>query len=274
MSKGDSGSSHISFEAQAPLFEARAGLDDTVERAVAAAVLRLAELGDEGLLLEIGAGTGEIGRFLAAESPRYIGLDASPAMLAEFAPRLPEGADATLIEADADKHWPLEDDAADLIFGSRVYHLLDSEHLLSEARRVGRRQGFVLLAGRIRRADDAPKELARRKMRELLEAHGEAPRPAERRRRKLWDRAVELGGALISPVAAARWPVAATVGDAVAGWRAKDSLGGVTPPPAIRAAVLDELDRWTGTLGAAGEITSEEIYIIEGVRFTAEGAPA
>lgn len=265
---------HISFEKQAPLFEARAGLDDAVERAVADAVLRLGRLAADDSLLEIGAGTGEIGRFLAAAAPRYIGLDSSPAMLAEFTPRLPEGADATLIEADADRAWPLEDDAVALIFGSRVFHLLDGEHLVTEARRVGRRSGFLLLAGRIRRADDAPKELARQKMRALLEARGEAPRPTERRRRKLWDRAAELGGVPIAPVAAARWPVTATVADAVAGWRAKDSLGGVTPPAAVRAAVLDELDRWADDLGAAGRITSEETYILEGVRFAAEGASA
>jgi hypothetical protein len=111
-------------------------------------------------------------------------------------------------------------------------------------------------------------------MRDLLEAHGEAPRPTERRRRQLWDRAAELGGVSIAPVAAARWPVTATVAEAVAGWRAKDSLGGVTPDASVRAAVLDELDHWAAALGAAGEITSEETYIIEGVRFAAEGASA
>lgn len=274
MPRGKSGREHISFEAQAPLFEARAGLDDAVERAVADAVLAAAALDADDLVLEIGAGTGEIGRYLAAGAPRYVGIDSSPAMLAEFTPRLPAGADATLIEVDADGDWPLENDSVALIFGSRVFHLLDTEHLLAEALRTGRRRGFALLAGRVLRADDAPKELARRKMRDLLESHGEAPRPTERRRRRLWDRAVELGGVLTAPAAVARWPVTATVRDAVDGWKAKDSLGGVTPPAHVRDAVLAELDRWADALGPAGSITSEETYVLEGVRFAAEGASA
>lgn len=265
---------HLSFERQAPLFAARTELDDAVELGAADAVLQLGGLAADDLLQEIGAGTGEIGRFLAAAPPRCIGLDSSPAMLAEFTPRLPEGADAMLIEADANRTWPLDDNAAALILGSRVFHLLDGDHLLAEARRVGRHCRFLLLADRVRRAHDALKDPARQKMRALLEAHGETPRSTERRRRALWDRAAELAGAPITPVAAARWPVTATVADAVAAWRAEDSLGGVTPPAAVRPAVLDELDRWAEERSDAGRSTSEGTCILESLRFAAEGASA
>src|SRR5947209_5451722 len=70
------GSKPERFDAQARSFDARAGLPADAARAVARAVLDLAALGPDDLLVELGAGTGQIGRELA-ESVRYVGVDRS-----------------------------------------------------------------------------------------------------------------------------------------------------------------------------------------------------
>ena len=71
------------------------------------AMLSGAAAGD--LLLELGAGTGQLGVCFPALGLRYAGLDASARMLAVFAQRL--AADASrvrLIHANADADWDVE----------------------------------------------------------------------------------------------------------------------------------------------------------------------
>src|SRR5437763_14663503 len=68
------------FDAQAPGFDRRAGLPADAARAVARAVLEIAAPGPDDLLVELGAGTGEIGQHLI-ESVRYLGIERSRAML-------------------------------------------------------------------------------------------------------------------------------------------------------------------------------------------------
>jgi hypothetical protein len=51
-------------------------------------------------------------------------------------------------------------------------------------------------------------------------------------------------------------------------WRQKYSMGGVTPPAGVSAAILDELSVWVAeTFGAPAEtVTTEESYVLEGVQ--------
>ncbi len=67
-----------------PRYDARVGLPESVGAAVAAEIMACAELQTGDLVLELGAGTGEIGVHLARLPVRYVGLDSSPAMLDVF----------------------------------------------------------------------------------------------------------------------------------------------------------------------------------------------
>ena len=114
------------FEAQAPGFDGRAGLPADAARAVARAVLEIAAPGPDDLLVELGAGTGEIGQHLI-ESVRYLGIERSMAMLELFRGKL-AGADdvrVRLSRTDANRTWPVGDGSAAVVFASRVAHLLD-----------------------------------------------------------------------------------------------------------------------------------------------------
>ncbi|HEX5499752.1 MAG TPA: hypothetical protein VFX03_11010, partial [Thermomicrobiales bacterium] len=61
------------FDEQALLYDARAGLPPAAGAAVARAVLAAADAGPADLVVEIGAGTGEIGADLARLAGRYVG---------------------------------------------------------------------------------------------------------------------------------------------------------------------------------------------------------
>ena len=77
-----------SFDQQAHAFDSRTGLTDPVAQAVAETVCSLAGTNQSGQILELGAGTGEIGVHLAARSRGYIGVDESQGMLKQFENRL------------------------------------------------------------------------------------------------------------------------------------------------------------------------------------------
>lgn len=255
----------MNFDPQAERFDRRAGLSDGVARQIARSVVDLAGLASGAGVLEIGAGTGEIGRWLVEAGLDYTGLDSSQGMLDQFRQR---SASARLVCADANAVWPLADASAKAVFGSRVFHLLDADHVAAQFRRVAA-PGASLIAGRVERAKDSPKAAVRKKMRQLLAETGQKPRDAEGRRDALWSACEALGAHDFEPVVAARWDVTTRPGDAIDGWRGKDSMGGIEPPAQVKNAVLEQLELWAierwGALDAA--VTTQDMYVLEGVRF-------
>jgi hypothetical protein len=258
----------IVYDDQAGVFEARAGLPDEVAARVATAVRRRGELGIGDLVVEVGAGTGVIGQWLARPPGRYLGFDSSRAMLEVFRPRLHRGAVATVLHADADRSWPGRTGSASVIFGSRVLHLLRPEHAVREVRRVGHPRGAVLLCGRVEHHPDSPRARARAKLRELLAGHGISPGPTGGRPERLLALASAGGAEPLTPRAAAAWPETVTVTQVINWWRGKTSLGGVNPPAAVAKQVLAALTEWAAdTYGdPAPAVTTETRYLLEGVR--------
>ncbi len=72
------------FDEQAPRYDARVGLPESVAAAVASEIVACAGLRTDDLVLELGAGTGEIGTHLARLPVRYVGIDNSAPMLQIF----------------------------------------------------------------------------------------------------------------------------------------------------------------------------------------------
>src|SRR5215831_2568481 len=102
------------FDSQAATFEQRAGLPEHYCRDIARAVIKTGMVGPEDLLVEIGAGNGNIGQWLIP-CTRYVGLDSSDAMLGEFRRRLGDGKCQGLVRADCSTTWPLSTGVARLI---------------------------------------------------------------------------------------------------------------------------------------------------------------
>src|SRR5262245_53422400 len=99
----------MSFDEQASSFDDRAGLPDSVAQDVAAAVLSIGGLGPADTLVEVGAGSGEIGCHFV-RSVSYVGFDVSDGMLTAFRDRLhAKSHTARLAVADGDETWPVAD---------------------------------------------------------------------------------------------------------------------------------------------------------------------
>ncbi len=275
----------ISYDDQADIFEDRAGLPAGIARQIADAVCDYAGLGPGDLIVEIGAGTGEIGQWLARPPYRYLGFDSSQPMLDVFIPRLRRDgdevvasgsggaaplADVTVLRADADAPWPVADQSAAAIFGSRVLHLLRAEHVIKEAERIARAGSAVLICGRVERSSDSPRAKARHKLRELLAERGLQPRPTRRRPTQLFAHAEAVGAEILAPRVAASWPETDQVTRVIEAWRGKTSLGGINPPADVAQAVLAALTAWAAkTYGQpAAAVTTESQYVLDGIRLS------
>jgi hypothetical protein len=267
---------HIVYDNQAHLFEERAGLPEDAARQVAGAVHGLAGIGPDGLVVEIGAGTGVIGQWLAPLPGRYLGIDSSQPMLDVFRPRLPADGTAALRHADANQKWPVESGTASVIFGSRVLHLLDPDHAAGEALRVAHPDGALMLSGRVAHDRGSPRSRGRARLRELLAERGLRPSQTGGRPERLLALAQERGAEPLPVQVAATWRETLTVSQVIDWWRGKTSLGGVNPPPDVAEEVLASLDAWAAeTYGEpAPAVTTYTRYLLEGVRIPPAAAGA
>jgi len=277
-----------SLDAQAAEFERRVGLPDEVCREIATAALGLAGARAGDLVVEIGAGTGMIGRWFPEHRVRYVGLDLSRGMLEVFrrrqraagddgpaagaVPAQAEGAGraagAALVQADAGSAWPLAGGAARLVFSSRAIHLLPVEVVVEELFRAGAPDGAACLLGWVERRPESLKARMSREMRRRLRGRGFTPRAAGGQ--PVLEACRARGAEELPRTAVARWPARHTPRQALDDWRSKLGLGGIVLPPGVQEEVLAELAAWAaevfGGLDAGAE--SEECYVLEGVRFT------
>jgi len=261
-----------SFDEQAPLYDARAGLPAAAGADVARAIVEGAGTRPGDLVVELGAGTGEIGAHFARLAVRYVGLDRSAPMLEVFRGKMTESS-PSLVVADCDRPWPLRDGAASVVFASRVVHLLDADHVAREARRVCRPAG-CLIVGRVMRDDDGAKARLRRRRRALLANAGLAPRQGEEGTRRVVERCRAAGGTSLGPQVVAEWTGATTPAAVIAGWERLSRMGSIEVDPATRAAILDDLRGWAGS--AFGDLAHpqpfRERYVVEVVRFPSRAA--
>lgn len=264
--------STVSFDDQAVDFDLRAGLPAGVAVQVAAALAEMAPAGP-GVILDVGAGTGQIGQHLAGLSggggrSRYLGMDVSGPMLAVFRRKLGSAAAGALARADAGVPWPIAGGKVKLVFLSRAAHLLPPPLLVEESLRVAHPEGAVVVLGSVQSDPGSLRAIVRREMRRLLAEQGVEARRAGDAKRGLADALAEQGGEVLEVRTAASWSVVHRAGDALAAWRAKSGLGGRVVTPEIQDRVLRRLEDWIrqryGSLDVARDAT--ERYELAGFR--------
>lgn len=260
----------VSFDGQAADFDLRAGLPAAARRRIAAALLELAPA-RSGVILDLGAGTGQIGVHLAGGRSRYLGIDLSGPMLAVFRSKL--GAVAgTLVRADAGRTWPIASGRARLVFLSRAAHLLPPSVLVEETLRVASPEGAVAVFGGVTSEPDSLRVALRKEMRRLLAEHGVEPRRAGAYRRRLTGALAERGGEVLPVETAASWAVVERARDALAAWRAKSGLAGREVTAEVQESVLCRLEEWIeeryGSLDVARDAT--ERYELAAIRLPAK----
>ncbi len=254
------------FDEQATRYDARVGLPESVGTAVAAEIMTCAGLQTNDLVLELGAGTGEIGAHLVRLPVRYLGIDNSAEMLQLFRTKLGQDA-ASLLLADASQVWPLDDHAGSVVFASRVIHLLDAAHVASETLRVCRPGGWLML-GRVLRDGDGVKERLRRRRLELLRQAGAGPLRGREGARRVVEHCLSAGGESVGRRVVAEWTGAISPAEVIADWTSLSRMGSVAVDPVRRQEILVELETWArAELGDLGEPQAyRERYAIDCVR--------
>jgi ubiquinone/menaquinone biosynthesis C-methylase UbiE len=263
------------FDAEAARYERRAALPDDVCRRAAETALAAAGAGAGDLVVEVGAGTGLIGRWFAGHGVRYLGFDLALGMLARFAERrgAAGGGEAVLVQADGDRRWPLADAGVRLFFATRALHLLAVDHAAAEVRRLAHPAGASLLIGRLRHPADGPRERMAEAMRRRLAERGYAPRPGRRREERLLAALAAAGGERIAAWEVGCWEEARSPGRSLADWRSKPGLGGFEPPAAVKHEVLAGVEAWArATFGDLERAWPSPVrFVMEGVRLPPDG---
>jgi ubiquinone/menaquinone biosynthesis C-methylase UbiE len=122
--------------------------------------LLLMPVAKDSRLLEIGVGTGELIAKLAEIAAVIIGVDHSPAMLAEARRRIPDHlSDRIDLRLGEMAHLPLSDMSVDCAISNMVlHHAADPLAVLAEIRRVLVSGGFLLIADLVRHEQEAARE--------------------------------------------------------------------------------------------------------------------
>jgi SAM-dependent methyltransferase len=241
-------------------------------REIALKLVQLAGLRTGDLLLEIGAGTGEIGLEIARLHADYIGLDLSLPMLREFHRRVKQiSAPPALLAADANASWPIADRCVQVVFGSRSFHLLSVQQLIQEALRVRGAGGAMLVVGWVSRDPQSVKAMMRQEMRRLLGASVAGSVSGANQTRILVEALVEGGGVALAPLVASRWTTTHSPAESLNSWRSKDGLGGISVPEPIKAEILSKLESWAGEVfqNLKTAFPCAEQYVLQGVQLPA-----
>ena len=261
-------SAQLNFDRQAERYDQRVGLSDAISVAIAEAVLELAEAEPGDLVMEMGAGTGQIGRLLAQSVGCYVGVDLSRGMLTRFRQRLGANRAAALVQADGNRRWPLVEGSTRIIFSSRALHWLARDHVVDEVFRVACPDHAVLVLGRVKRSRDSAPAQMQQEMQRQLRRHGLQPRQGAQYERHLIDACRLRGAAPIEPITVAQWAVQQTPQQSIEAWRSKPGLGGLDPSAAVKDEILQHLCQWAeDTIGGLErEVACDESYVIQGVR--------
>jgi len=170
------------FDLTASTFERHRSLPKHVPEAIRAAIWSAVGLSAHARVLDIGAGTGRIGKAFVAAGDAYFGVDTSLAMLQEF---LSASANCTLTQADG-SHLPFSDGDFDVVLLMQVLTgASDWKGIVSEARRVVRGGGCVVVGHTVNPESGIDAQLKRQLKSILEEMHVDSARPEQSKRRAL-----------------------------------------------------------------------------------------
>jgi ubiquinone/menaquinone biosynthesis C-methylase UbiE len=238
------------FDVAAPGFDRHRALPDGVPEAIRSAILAVAA-SSRPRLLDLGAGTGRVGRAFVAAGDDYVGIDLSLAMLHEFAQR---GA-ARLVQADG-AHLPFRDATFDGVMLIQVFGgMREWRRVLAEARRVLRPAGALVIGRTVAPADGLDARM-RQRLTMILGEMGVAREGGNRREEAV--RFLEQS-ASASCIRAAAWEADRTPRGFLE--RHRTGAGFAALPAPIRDAALGKLAGWaSAAFGSLDRVLREPHY--------------
>jgi ubiquinone/menaquinone biosynthesis C-methylase UbiE len=188
------------FDSAAPTFERHRGFPDGVAQAIRAAVLKAGDAAAPRLL-DLGAGTGRIGRSFVEAGDDYVGVDLSFGMLQAFAQRASCSHAPRLVQADGEL-LPFRDATFDTVMLIQVFGGMRGwRRLLAEARRVLCGTGALVVGRTVAPPDGVDARMKQRLAMMLDEMDAPADRTNTRTDAQGWLEQVARGTHLV----ATRW---------------------------------------------------------------------
>jgi ubiquinone/menaquinone biosynthesis C-methylase UbiE len=172
----------FAFDATAASFERHRSLPSHVPQAIRSAIWSATGLPTPARVLDIGAGTGRIGRAFTEAGDFYVGVDTSLAMLREF----PANPGTSLLALADGRQLPFRNGAFDVVLFMQVLSgASDSRGILEEARRVLRPGGSVVVGHTISPESGVDAQMKNQLAAILEEMQVAWHRPRESRRQAL-----------------------------------------------------------------------------------------
>lgn len=162
------------YDASAPSFDRFRSLPSGVPEAVRASILAAIEAASRPRILDLGAGTGRIGRAFVAADDDYVGVDLSLGMLSEFVRhwRHDTGGAPRLVQADGER-LPFPAATFDAVLLIQVIGAArDWRAFVAEPRRVMRPAGALILGHAVTPPEGVDARM-KRQLRTLLEEAGQ-----------------------------------------------------------------------------------------------------
>jgi len=158
------------YDTAASSFERHRALPNSVVEAIRSAIWSVARLPERARVLDVGAGTGRIGKAFLAAGDFYVGVDSSHAMLQEFSvkPEFSESKTSLLAQAEG-RQLPFHNASFDLVLLMQVLSAAgDWRQLLDECRRV-LRPGGTIAVGHTRSPESGIDAQLKGRLRAILE---------------------------------------------------------------------------------------------------------
>jgi ubiquinone/menaquinone biosynthesis C-methylase UbiE len=255
------------FDAAAPTYDAHRGLPGRAVEAIRGAVLDALGAVSRPRLLDLGAGSGRIGRAFVTAGDDYVGVDLSLGMLRQFARRGDTGGRSPrLAHADGER-LPFADATFDAVLLIQVFGGLDEwRPFVGEARRVLRPSGTLVL-GRTAMPEDGVDGRMKERLDAILADMAVVHEKKNTREHvQRWLGSTARGGA---PVAAAAWEAERTP----RGFLERHRTGArfsLLPEP-IKDEALSRLAAWALTEFGSLDAGSTERHTFELRTFTFHG---
>jgi ubiquinone/menaquinone biosynthesis C-methylase UbiE len=243
------------FDPVASSFDRHRALPDEVAQEIRSAILATVNASARPRLLDVGAGTGRLGRSFVQAGDDYVAADLSLGMLREFMRKVHDRHCGTpsLVQANGEQ-LPFPDGSFDAVILVQIFGGMKGwRRLVDEARRVLRQRG-VLLMGRWLIPPDGIDEQMKQRVHVLF---GERSLSLElQSTRKNVQRWLEAIAPHSSCITASTWRVSRTP----RGFLERRSSGAQfsTLPAALKTEILEELGVWaTKSFGSLDSVFTE-----------------
>lgn len=249
------------YDTTASSFEGHRSLPSSVIEAIHSTIWSATRLPDHARVLDVGAGTGRIGKAFLAAGDFYVGVDSSLAMLQEFSakPEFRESKTCLLAQAEG-RQLPFLNASFDLVLLMQVLSAAGNwREMLDECRRV-LRPGGIIAVGHTRSPESGIDAQLKRQLVAILEAM-QVPwhQPRESRRQALaWLEAASVRHCYRE---AASWTVTTSAEEFLSRHRTGARFAAL--PLAVQEEALARLRAWAETNFGSVSASFEEQHSFE-----------